>query len=268
MERVSILPAVWNVPELFRKRLGRNVGRQRAMTADGHLLLVLHAPPGPEDVERVGRFFWKQPDGTWSSNCFGGGPSSLAQHLDEFQKAIEKLEQNDQSAQSAEDYFDVLDRLEPLQRASRNLHQALQSAREQCDNDPDVINFRDRAYQIERTADLLSRDARNSMELHIARRADEQSANSFQMSVAAHRLNVLAAFFFPIITLSTIFGTNLKSGLEETPGPLPLLCLLLAGLFLGFLLRGIVTTPANRRPAKGGAARSEREKGGGGKSGG
>jgi len=57
MMEKSILPPGWQVPQEFRTRLGANVGRQRPMLADGHLLLVLHAPPKPEDQVRVGRFF-------------------------------------------------------------------------------------------------------------------------------------------------------------------------------------------------------------------
>ena len=45
MQKKSLIPAIWTVPEVFRERLGRRIGRQRMMFADGHLLLVLHAPP-------------------------------------------------------------------------------------------------------------------------------------------------------------------------------------------------------------------------------
>lgn len=246
MNQPSLLPPVWNVPEVFRKRLGNRVGRQRAMVADGHLLLVLHAPPGPEDLERTGRFFWRQPDGTWSSDCFGGGSHALTQHLDDYQSQVDALEQADDEAGNANDYFDVVYRLDPIHRAARNLHQTLQDAREATPDDRDIINFRDRAYQIERTAELTVRDARNGLDLEIARRAEEQAKHSFQMATSAHRLNMLAAFFFPIVTLCTIFSTNVKHGLEETPGPWPLLGILAAGLVLGFFLKGFVTAKPNR----------------------
>lgn len=246
MEQPSLLPAVWNVPEIFRKRLGRGVGRQRLMSADGHMLLVLHAPPGPEDTEREGRFFWRQPDGTWSSNCFGSGPASLIKHLDEYQQIIESLEKADDKASSSQEYFDVLYRLDPVHRAARNLHHVLQNARDECREDRDLINLRDRAYQIERTAELLHRDARNGMELEVARNAEEQAASSHQMAMSAHRLNVLAAFFFPIVTLCTIFGVNMKHGLENVEGPYPLLCVLAAGLVLGFVLKSYVTADATK----------------------
>jgi len=60
----SILPPGWQVPQEFRTRLGTSVGCQRPMLADGHLLLVLHAPPKPENQVRVDRFFWRTSDGT------------------------------------------------------------------------------------------------------------------------------------------------------------------------------------------------------------
>jgi hypothetical protein len=75
---------------------------------------------------------------------------------------------------------------------------------------------------------------------------------SHQMSVAAHRLNVLAAFFFPIVTLMAIFGANLQHGLEgwdKLNGPLPLIVVLAAGLLCGVVLTGFVTRPA-RRPTR------------------
>ncbi len=53
----TLLPSDWNVPAVFRQRLGESAGRQRVMAADGHLLLVLHAPPGADEAGRRGRFF-------------------------------------------------------------------------------------------------------------------------------------------------------------------------------------------------------------------
>lgn len=38
------------------------------------------------------------------------------------------------------------------------------------------------------------------------------------MNVSAHRLNVLVALFFPLVTLSGIFGMNLESGILEALG--------------------------------------------------
>jgi hypothetical protein len=242
MTNRSILPAVWQVPQEFRDRLGDRAGRQRAMAADGHLLLVLHRPPGPEDAERSGRFFWRKPDGVWSSNDLGSGINALNRHLNEYAEILEKLEAQDDAAANAGDYFQVLYHLSPIHRAARNMHQTLQEARKLFPDDRDLINCRDRAYELERMSELLENDARQALNYLVAKRTEEQAESSHRMATAAHRLNVLAAFFFPLVTLSAIFGVNLVHGLETANPPIPFFVVLAAGLMLGFVLKAFVTT--------------------------
>ena len=176
METKNLLPRVWEVPQVFRDRLGSSVGRQRAMAADGHLLLVLHVPPEPDEVTRQGRFLWRKPDGTWTSNDLGGGPQVVAKHLDQFAKAIHDCDVWEEQAKTAEDYFAVLERLAPIQRSARNLHTVLQEARQLCPDDRDLINHRDRAYEIERTVELLQTETEElagSADCETSRRAGE-----------------------------------------------------------------------------------------------
>lgn len=244
MAEQSTLPQLWQVPQEFRDRLGKQAGRQRAMLAEGHLLLVLHRPPDPEQVERWGRYFWRKPDGTWTSNELGNGPRALGRHLDEYAELLEKHDQQEAVAADAEDYFAVLEPLAPVHRAARHLYQTLQEARKMVPQDRDLINFRDRAYEIERTAELLYQETRNSLDFTMARRAEEQAESSGRMARSAHRLNLLAAFFFPIATLSAIFGVNLAHGWEEAAAPLPFLAMLAFGLALGFVLKSFVTEDA------------------------
>lgn len=214
MQGKSLLPATWDIPEVFRDRVGESAGRQRAMFEDQHLLLILHAPPGPTDESREGRFFWRKPDGTWSSTTKTKGPGALAAHLQEYDTVLDSLDEREERAQSADDYFELTRRLNPIVRATRNLHSALQQAREMVRGDKQIINYRDQAYALERRAELLAGDAKSTLEYAIAKRSEEQAKTSERMAVAAHRLNLLAAFFFPLATLSAIFGTNLRHGLE------------------------------------------------------
>jgi hypothetical protein len=237
----SVLPAVWEVPATIRNRLGDQAGRQRAMFHDGHLLLVLHAPPGPDEIERRGRLFWREPNATWHATEQGAGRAALARHIDEFADLLEGLESRWREATSADEYFAVLNAAAPLHRAARHLHQTLQQAREMVPGDRDLINFRDRSYAVERTADLLCDDTKNALDFAVARRAEEQARSSYRMAVSAHRLNLLAAFFFPIATLSAIFGMELRNGLESLDAPLPFLGVLGAGLLGGVVLTGFVT---------------------------
>lgn len=246
----SILPGSWQVPQVFRDRLGDRAGRQRAMFHEGHLLLVLHAPPGPDDATRKGRFFWRQPDGVWSSSDFSGSPQGLDRHLGEYAARLEELEKLEEHATDAETWFRVLEALAPVHRAAAHLHLALQHAREMVPQARELINFRDRAYDLERSAELLHADAKNALDYAIARRAEEQARASHGMAVAAHRLNVLAALFFPITALSALLGVNLVHGLETTRwDPLPFLLLVATGLMSGLLLTAFIMRPS-RNPSR------------------
>jgi Mg2+ and Co2+ transporter CorA len=207
----------------------------------------LHAPPEPGETTRQGRFLWRKPDGAWASNDLGGGAQVVAKHLDQFAKAVHDCDTWEERAKTPEDYFAVLEQLAPIQRSARNLHGVLQEARQLCPEDRDLISFRDRAYEIERTAELLQAETKNSFDLLMARRAEEQAESSRRMAVSTHRLNLLAAFFFPVAALSGILGVNLAlpSILQTTPAPLPFLAFVGVGLALGLILTVFVA--ASRR---------------------
>ena len=253
MSQSTLLPTEWAVPDKLRDRLGTTAGRQRVLLEDGHLVLVLHATPGADEIGRRGRFFWRDPSGIWRAAPAAERVATLEEHLAEYERAIAQLERVEDGAASARDYFELLDHATPLARATRNLYAVLQHAREAVPEVRDLIVARDQASDLARRAELLQEDSRNGLEFAIAWQAEQQAESSYQMSVAAHRLNLLVAFFFPIATLMAIFGTNLKTGLEswnETVGPLPLYAVLCAGLLCGVALTGFVTRPI-RRPQRG-----------------
>lgn len=248
----TLLPADWEVPAALRGRLGNAAGRQRVLEEEGHLVLVLHAPPGADDVGRRGRFFWRDSAGIWRAAPKGERVSNLNEHLNDYRTAIEQLEQDEDAARQARDYFELLDRLAPLARATRNMYDALQQARETVADDRQLIVARDEAYELTRRADLLHTDAQNGLDFAVAWQAEQQAESSYQMAVGTHRLNLLVAFFFPIATLMAIFGANLRHGLEgwdQLRAPLPLLAVLAGGLISGALLTRFVTRPA-RRPRR------------------
>ena len=123
MSDPSILPDHWEVPLDFHARMGAQAGRQRAMTSDGHLLLILHAVPDPNDVRREARFFWRDPAANWDSSDLGQGRDALVKHLDQYEQALAELDQSEQSAKSADMYFVVMEKLTPLRHAVGNLHE-------------------------------------------------------------------------------------------------------------------------------------------------
>jgi hypothetical protein len=242
----ALLPASWELPTAIRERLGDDVGRQRAMVDTGHLLLVLHAPPQPDQDERVGRFYWRKPDGTWTPKGMTHGQLALGELLAEYEREIDDIDQAEDIAGNATEYFTVLTALNPLVRATRNLHDALQEARQAVPKDRQLIVLRDRAYNLSRRAELLYNDAKAALDFAIAKRGEEQAAASEQMAVASHRLNLLVAFFFPLATLCAIFGMELRHGFEQYDPPGPLIAILGIGLMLGLVLMLFMTRPTKR----------------------
>jgi hypothetical protein len=247
----SVLPPSWELPAEFRQRVGEKIGRQRVMFADGHLLLVLHRPPRKNDTERSGRYLWRKPDGTWQSNDLGAGPVSLTRHLAEFNDVIERYDKQEDDAKGATDFYLILDGMSPIHRTIRNLHTALQEAREAVAGDRDLINARDRAYELERRAELLVGDVRNALQFATARKAEEQVTAAHRLAVSGHQLNMLVAFFFPIAALTSIFGTNLSHPLEQyLPPPYAFLSVIGFGLILGGLLAGYLVNASPTTESK------------------
>ena len=248
MSQVSLLPSNWKVPQVFRDRLGNKVGRQRVMLADGHLLLVLHAPPAPDDRHRQGRFFWRSPEGTWQSSSLGDGIQALDKHLQQYLQDLHTLESAEDRAQTADDYFPILQAIAPLHRSAGNMHNTLQEARESVREDRDLMVCRDHAYMIERSIELLQSDTKNGLDCVVARRAEEDAQNGRRMAAAAHRLNVMVAIFFPIATLATIFGMNLQSGLE-TVGPMLFWVVLFVGVVVGAVVKESIVGGSRDKPS-------------------
>jgi len=211
-----IIPPTWALPDSIRTRLGQNTyGRQRAIFEENHLLLVLHKPPGPDDSGREGQLFWRNPAGEWQFNRGGPGPSALKRHVQSYAELEQKLTLDYERAPDITALFDLLEMLTPLVRSARNLHHALQAAREAVKGDAFILEMRDQAYEVERNFDLLQEDVRNAIQHRTAREAEEQAKLSRQALQASHRLNILAALFFPLTAVASLFGMNLAHGLNE-----------------------------------------------------
>lgn len=231
------LPANWPLPAQIRSRFGnRAAGRQRAMSAEGHLLLVLHKKPSPDAQDREAAFFWRNPRGEWQSADDGAGVRALIEHLDAYASAEDVLEKDFHSADTAEDYFTILQAAAPLMRASRNMHAALQAAREAIPEDRDLIDLRDWAGDLERNFDLLYTDSKNALDYAIARKAEEEAELSRQAIKTADRLNVIAAIFLPLTAIASVFGMQLHHGLEARSAVL-FWAIFLVGIGLGLIVR-------------------------------
>ncbi|MCC6508818.1 MAG: hypothetical protein IT423_06905 [Pirellulaceae bacterium] len=241
MAEAPLIPALWQLPDEFRRRLGSKAGRQRLMQSEGHVLLVLHEVPHADDVTRRGILYWRDAGGEWRAS--NGAPSKVAleQHLDRYTRRLEEYDQLEQAAQTANQYSQLLEGLAPIVRSLRNLLEVLEEARKAVVEDRGLIDHRDRAYELSRWADLQYDDAKNSMDVAVVRRAEEQASASHRMLVSAHRLNILAALFFPFATLGAIFGTTLTDNWRWSHSWQPFALFLVGGFVCGGLLAAFIS---------------------------
>ncbi len=235
------------LPDAIKVRMGqKRSGRQRAMAAGDHLLLILHKPPEPGRRARDPAYFWRKPEGSWESGR-GGGLRKVEEHLEEYERAEASLSGEYEAATNAASYFQLLERAAPLWHSARGLHHALQSAREAVPLDRDIIDLRDRADEIERTLELLHADATNALRFHLAQQAEHHAVLQDRSIQIANRLNLLAAVFFPLMALSGLFSMNLASGLEDG-STASFWFVLVIGVVLGFALSSWVLRGTQERP--------------------
>ncbi len=240
----ALIPATWQLPDYFRGRLGTNVGRQRLMHHEGQLLIIAHRVPVADENSRQGILFWYDAASReWRASSGDPGKVAIQLLIDRYEKAIEQFDHKEALAQSAHDYLPILDGLSPVVRAARNFYEVLQEARKTAPELRELIDLRDRAYEASRTAELLYQDAKNSMEVAIVRRAEEQATFSHKMSVSAHRLNTMAAVFFPLATLGAVFGTTLTDNWSWSSSASPFFLFVLVGLVAGLGLALFVNRP-------------------------
>ena len=238
----SILPSVWNIPEIFHQRLGAKVGRQRLMAHEGHLLLILHEVPEPGVPERQGVFFWREPGGKWHTNVRGNGLPELKALVGRYIARVDALESAYADAKSVDRLFPVLRAITPIVRSVKHAHEVVQAAREAVRDDRDIINVRDLTGEVVRAAELLNAEARTALEFDIAESAEDQAKANRALAEAGQRLNLLAAVFLPLTAVASVFGMNLESGLEHVAKPVLFWAVLVVGIVVGLLVRGGLTT--------------------------
>lgn len=244
-----LLPPGWNVPDEFRERLGDDVGRQRVMQSGGQMLLVLHAPPRSGEDYRTGRLFWRDGEGRWKPQGLTHSDHAIGELLREYETRADEVDTLEDEANATADYFDVLTELGPLARSANNLLSVLEEARVIAKKDRALLILRDRAYALTRRLSLLQHEAQTTINFLSARRAEEVAEAARHQSDAAYRLNVLAALFFPLATISAVLGMNLSNGLEAfdaAEGPLTLYLVVGFGLALGGVLALIVARRSDR----------------------
>jgi hypothetical protein len=240
----------WNLPAEISARLGsESWGAQRAIFEAGHLLLVLHTPPKADGNEREHEVFLRLPQGKWLHKGIDHGDHALNKYMEDYRLLYSELEKRFEKANNVDTLFAVIDNLIPLARSSNNMKLALQTARESLGNDAFIIDMRDRSVDIARGFELLLADARLALEFRLARSAEAQARAAEVGNRAQHKLNILAAIAFPLMSVSAVFGMNLHSGLESLP-VLAFWLVFLGGLGLGLLVKSWVSSSASSTQEK------------------
>ena len=235
-----LVPPNWQLPSELRRRLGLSVGRQRIMEHEGHLVIVAHDVPSPGEDQRRGVLIWRDDSGQWRASNGDPGIAAIEMLLNRYEKRIDQFDQAEVSAQGADQYLPLLEGLAPVTRAIRNLQSILGEARKALPDEFELINHRDRAYDLSRTAELTYQFAKDSMDVAVVRKAEEQAVASEKMEIASHRLNIMAALFFPLATLASVFGTTLTENWSWSETATPFYIFLAGGLMAGFVLAKVI----------------------------
>lgn len=244
----NVIPHNWEVPQAFRGRFGTHAGRQRTMSADGHLLLILHEVPGRQEATaRDARLYWRKPDGTWRSTGSSATTiGALRAHVEEFAVAVDAMEARAAAATRASDWFALLHESAPLVRIVRGFSATLQEARDLAKTDKELIALRDAAQEVERDVDLIHGHARAGLDYAIAKAAEDSAASSKHVSEAGHRLNLIAATFLPISAIGSLLGMNLAHGLDGSYAPWAFWIVAAVAFLLGLMVRA--SLPKAPRP--------------------
>ncbi len=245
MAQAPLIPATWQLPDVIRNRLGATAGRQRLIHEGPAYVIVAHEVPLPDQDSRQGVLFWRDDRGDWKASNGEPGKIAIANLLTRYNKRLDEYDQLESNASRADDYLKLLEGLGPLVRSSRNLSNVLDEARKAIPEDRMLIDQRDFAYETARRAELLYEDSKNGMDVAVIRRAEEQAMAAHQMAMASHRLNKLAAAFFPIATLGAIFGTTLTDNWSWSRTAGPFVLFLLIGAASGVALMYFVS-PRNK----------------------
>jgi hypothetical protein len=236
-----LIPHNWQLPDYFRGRLGKSIGRQRMMQFEDQLLLITHYIPKVDEHKRQGQLFWRNAEGKWLCSNGQPGPVALEKLITGYEKMLEEFEESSDQVKGSKDYLTILESVGPIVRGARGLYETLQHAREALPAAREIIDWRDQIEEVVHGLDLLFADVKTAMDVALIRQSEQQSAITQRVELSAYRLNILAALCFPLATLGSVLGTTLTDGWSwsKTGGPFGVF--LMAGVIGGLILVTYVT---------------------------
>ena len=233
MTQKITIPHNWQIPESIDSRIAEVPGTQRALEGEEHLVLILHKLPKPGHAERELTLFWRTPEGTWASSDGGAGIGTLQGHVAKFNDCVLELERDEEHANTADEYFHIRRQITPIHRAAQNMSATIHRAHELAPADRGLLACRNLAASVQRTSELLKDDATYGLEYAMAKQTESQA-------LAAHRLNLIAAIFFPILAFASIFGMNLTHGFEHEGEPWLFWLMVALGITIGMGMKSVV----------------------------
>lgn len=238
----SLIPKQWQIPQIFRDRLGADPGKQRIMSEEGHHLIVLHKAPSAADRgDRAAALFWINDSGEWKSIPSPGGINGLVEHIQEYENQAKSLEKDldlPESSENADLLHKVHDDAAPLLRASRHMLTIMQELRQLFPENRKLLLLRDSAINVERSAELLLADTKSTLNFMLAQSSIQQAEAAHNATIEANKLNRLAAFFFPVITISAVLSINDPEKVLTNPFTYAVVVIgFMLGLALIFLLK-------------------------------
>lgn len=201
------MPTHYALERDLLEQLSDRPGHQRCAVGRDELLLVLHEVPKAGVPEREAIFFWRRHDGRWFQPD-GQGLKGLSDLLDRYAKAIDENEEILEETDEAEDLFRVLKHAGPLTRSSRNMVIALEQVLNQEPDDRLIRTYRDRAREIERAAELLHADGRETLLFWQAVAAEQHTKSAERLGNILFKLNLVTGFFLPLVAFGGLFGMN------------------------------------------------------------
>lgn len=209
------------------------------MATDGHILIVLHDLPNPDDPDTLdARVYWRKPDGTWKSQGSSATTiGALRAHVETFVAAVDTLEHKAAKATGAKDWFEIMHHAAPLHRMVRNQAATLAEARDLVKGDKELIGVRDTAQETERSIELINHHARAGLDYTIAANAEANAKSTEHVLASQHRLNLIAATFLPITAISALLSMNLKHGFESYNAPYAFWVVAAGAFLLGLIVR-------------------------------
>ncbi len=201
------LPAHYALERDLLEQLSSRPGHQRCVVGRDELLLVVHEVPKAGVPEREAIFFWRRHDGRWFQPD-GQGLKGLGDLLDRYAKAIDENEEILEETDDAEDLFRVLKHAGPLTRSSRNMVVALEQVLNQEPDDRAIRSYSDRAREIERAAELLQSDGRETLLFWQAEASEAHTKSAERFGNILFKLNLVTGFFLPLVAFGGLFGMN------------------------------------------------------------